>query len=173
MSTEETAGEPVVGGQAVGGLVADEPVAGGSVLATVAGVVPVVLGLLTLWFAGDLGLGGLRDPGPGLWPTIVAVLLVLTGVVIIVGAGKSTDTEAFTRGTAVVGLGIASLVLYTALFEVIGFEIPTVLLLVLWLRFFGREKWRSTVIVSVVTTAAAYLVFIIGLGVPLPHLIAF
>lgn len=151
----------------------DEPAVGGPVLATVAGIVPVLLGLLTLWLAGDLGLGGLRDPGPGLWPTIIAVSLVLTGAVIIVGAGKTTDTEAFTRGTAVVGLSAASLVLYSALFEVIGFEIPTVALLVLWLRFFGQEKWRSTLIVSVVTTVAAYLVFILGLGVPLPHLIAF
>lgn len=149
----------------------EEVPGGGPVPAVVAGAVPVLLGVLTLWLAGDLRLGTLTDPGPGLWPTAIAVLLVITGVVIAVR--RTADTEAFTRGAGVVVTAAASLVLLAVLFERVGFEIPTALVLLLWLRLFGRESWRTTVLVAVLATAAAYLVFITALGVPLPHLIAF
>jgi len=146
---------------------------GEPVLGVVAGAVPLLLGLATLWFARGLGLGTLTDPGPGLWPSVVAVLLVGAGAGIAARARAARDTEAFTRGTTTVLIGAASLVGYAYLFELVGFEIPTVLLLALWLRFLGGESWRVTAAVSVLATAAAYALFIIGLGVPLPHLVAF
>lgn len=149
----------------------DGPPAGGPILGAVAGTIPVALGLATLWYARGLGFGSLAEPGPGLWPSIVAVLLVVTGAGIAVRARAAHDTEAFTRGTTAVVIGAASLVVYSYLFELVGFEIPTVLLLVLWLRFLGGESWRVTAAVSLLATAGAYALFITGLGVPLPHLI--
>ena len=53
---------------------------------------------------------------------------------------------------------------------VIGFEIPSLLLCVVWLRFLGGESWRSTIITSIVTVAAFYFLFLYGLRIPLPHL---
>ena len=50
---------------------------------------------------------------------------------------------------------------------------PTLLLLFAWLRFLGRESWLSSAVIAVASTAVAYALFIIGLGVPLPHLIVF
>jgi putative tricarboxylic transport membrane protein len=147
------------------------PPAGGPALSAIAGAIPVALGLATLLYALGLGFGSLADPGPGLWPSIVAVLLVLAGAVIAARARVARDTEAFTRGTAAAVIGAASLAVYTYLFELVGFEIPTVLLLALWLRFLGGESWRVTAAVSVLATAGAYALFITGLGVPLPHLI--
>lgn len=149
----------------------DGPPPGGPVLALAAGVIPVLIGLVTFWFARDLRLGSLTDPGPGLWPAIVSVLLVGIGAWIVYGARTAADTEAFTRETRAVCVGAASLAVYTYLFELVGFEIPTVLLLALWLKFLGNEGWLLTAIVSVLSTVAAYLLFITGLGVPLPHLI--
>ncbi|MEU5882393.1 tripartite tricarboxylate transporter TctB family protein [Spirillospora sp. NPDC047279] len=156
------------------GLPADEPRQGGPALAVAAGAVPALIGLAALWPAVGLGLGSLTEPGPGLWPAFVAVLLVAAGAVIVRGAltaRGTADTEAFTRGTAAVALGAASLAAYTFLFELVGFEIPTVLLLAGWLRFLGGEKWITTAVVAVLATVAAHLLFITALGVPLPHLI--
>ena len=48
-----------------------------------------------------------------------------------------------------------------------------VLLGIVWLRFLGGESWRSTIVISVLTTAAFYGLFLYALSVPLPHLIAF
>jgi putative tricarboxylic transport membrane protein len=149
----------------------DVPPTGGPVLSAVAGVIPVALGAAVLWYARGLGFGSLADPGPGLWPSIVAALLIGAGAGIAVRARTARDTEAFTRGSAAVVIGAASLTGYTYLFELVGFEIPTVLLLALWLRFLGGESWRVTAAVSLLATAGAYALFITGLGVPLPHLI--
>ena len=52
----------------------------------------------------------------------------------------------------------------------IGFEIPSLALCVVWLRFLGGESWRSTIVVSIATVAAFYLLFLYGLRIPLPHL---
>ena len=52
----------------------------------------------------------------------------------------------------------------------VGFEIPTVLLLVFWLKLLGGESWRVTASVSVLTTAALYLIFVVLLSAPLPRL---
>jgi len=41
-----------------------------------------------------------------------------------------------------------------------------------WLRFLGGDSWRSTIVISVLTTAAFYGLFLYALSVPLPHLIA-
>lgn len=150
----------------------EAPAPGGRVLAAVAGAVPVVLGAAAAWLSLRLDIGTLTDPGPGLWPLIVSALLVLTGAGILASVRRVEGTEAFTRGAIGVAAAAVGLFVYASLFEVIGFEIPSVLLLTAWLRFLGRESWLSTALLSVGVTAAAYALFILTLRVPLPHLIA-
>lgn len=157
----------------------EEPRQGGRVQAVVAGAVPALLGATAIWLSFGLKVGSLTDPGPGLWPLIVAVLLTASGVAIMWVAAKARDTmaakdtEAFSGGTVAVLAAAGALAVYASLFEVVGFEFPTVLLLFAWLRFLGRESWLSSAVIAVVATVVAYALFIIGLGVPLPHLIAF
>jgi hypothetical protein len=43
------------------------------------------------------------------------------------------------------------------------------ILCAIWLRFLGGESWRSTIVVSLATVAAFYLLFLYGLSIPLPH----
>ncbi|MBO3731906.1 tripartite tricarboxylate transporter TctB family protein [Glycomyces niveus] len=150
------------------------PRAGGRVQSVVAGAVPVVLGAVAAWLSFGLDIGSLTEPGPGLWPLIVAGLLVASGIGIIAVTAKTRrDTEAFTRGTVAVLAAAGGLAVYASLYEVVGFEVPTVLLLFAWLRFLSRESWLMSAVLAVAVTAVAYVLFIIGLNVPLPHIIAF
>ena len=144
-----------------------------STTAVIAALVPLLLGLYAGWSAYGLGLGSLGDPGPGLWPLAVSVILVASSVALLVVPDPLAVPEEFGHRALVALLGAATLVAYAYLFELVGFEIPTVLLLVVWLKFLGGEGWRLTAVVSVLATAAFYLVFITALGVSLPHLIAF
>ena len=68
-------------------------------------------------------------------------------------------------------IGLATFVGLGALLPVLGFEIPSLLLCVVWLRVLGGESWRSTVVISIATVAAFYLLFLYGLRIPLPHLL--
>lgn len=151
----------------------DEPEPGGRVQTAVAGAVPVVVGAAAAWLSLRLDIGSLTDPGPGLWPLIVSGLLVASGAGLLVTVRRAGGTEAFTRGAVAVAAAAVGLFVYAVLFEHIGFEIPTVLLLAAWMRFLGRESWTTSALVPIAATSAAYAMFILGLGVPLPHLIAF
>jgi putative tricarboxylic transport membrane protein len=136
--------------------------------ARLGGTAAVVIGLLAAWGAQGLGVGSLTDPGPGLWPLIVSGVLVVTGTAVALRPGEGA--EPMGRESWVVVLACASLVVYTLVIPVVGFELPTAVLLAFWLRVLGREGWRTTLIVAVGGTAVVYAVFILGLGVALPHL---
>jgi putative tricarboxylic transport membrane protein len=136
--------------------------------ARVAGLAAVAVGIAAALGARDLGVGSLTDPGPGLWPLVVSAVLVITGAVVAVRPGD--DAEAIGRDAWVVVVACLSLVAYTAVIRVAGFELPTVVLLAFWLRVFGGEPWRTTIAVSVGVTVVVYAVFILALGVALPHL---
>lgn len=129
----------------------------------------VVVGALAAVQAWSLGIGSAGDPGPGLWPFLIGLALVVVSATLLLRPDPDA-VEPIGRDAVLVAAGAASLVAYTWLFERVGFEIPTMLLLVLWLRVFGRDRWRITVAVAVGTTIAVYLLFIVGLGVSLPHL---
>ena len=101
-----------------------------------------------------------------------AYQLVSAAFVLLVVGRHLDDTEKFTRSSLLVAVGAATFVALGVLLPVIGFEIPAVLLGIVWLRFLGGESWRSTIVISVLTTAAFYGLFLYALSVPLPHLIA-
>lgn len=134
----------------------------------IAGLSAVAVGIAAALGARDLGVGSLTDPGPGLWPLVVSAVLVITGAVVAVRPGD--DAEAIGRDAWTVVGACLTLVAYTAVIRVVGFELPTIVLLAFWMRVFGGEPWRTTVAVSVGVTLAVHVVFIIALGVGLPHL---
>jgi putative tricarboxylic transport membrane protein len=153
-------------------LADERPPSGGPAYQLVSAAVVLLIGLAGAWLAHGYGIGTLRRPGPGLWPFIVSCLIIVLAVVLMVVGRHLDDTEKFTRSSLLVAVGAATFVALGFLLPVIGFEIPAVLLGIVWLRFLGGESWRSTIVISVLTTAAFYGLFLYALSVPLPHLIA-
>ncbi len=133
-----------------------------------AGVVAAAIGILTAFAARDRGLGSLTAPGPGLWPLVVGLVLAISGAAVALRPGD--DAEPIGRDAWIVAVACLSLALYTLVIEIVGFEVPTLLLLAFWLRGLGRESWRTTVLVSVGATVVVWVVFILALDVALPHL---
>ncbi|GAA1904799.1 tripartite tricarboxylate transporter TctB family protein [Nocardioides lentus] len=146
---------------------------GGTAYQVVGAAVGIVVGVGGIVLSLGYGLGTLREPGAGLWPLIVSVLVTSLSVLLLLVGRTLEDTERFRRASLLPLAGAASFVVFAFLLPVIGFEIPALLLCVVWLRFLGGETWRSTVVVSVLTVAAFYALFLYGLRVPLPHLFAF
>ena len=150
----------------------DRPPQGGPLYQTVGALVGIAIGMAGAVMAWGYGLGSLHEPGPGLWPFVVSVVIAaLSAVLLVVGRGL-TDSEAFTRSSVLPVVGVITFVAFAFLMPLIGFEIPALVLSVIWLKFLRGETWRSTVIVSIVTVAAFYFLFLYGLRIPLPHLIA-
>lgn len=137
----------------------------------IAAVVPILLGLFCLVYSLSLSLGTPVNAGPGLWPTVVSVVLVGAGLWALAFERRTHDVERFSRGALQIGVGIVSLVVYVMLIGEVGFEIPTLVLLAFWLKVLGKESWPMTLIISVATTVTFYLLFVTLLGVPLPRLV--
>lgn len=127
----------------------------------------LALGVGALLMARDMGLGELTAPGPGLWPVIVAALLIATSVALLF-LDPAEDYEPWTVGTARIAAGLAGLALFVVLFDTIGFVVPAFLLLFAWLRFLGGESWRMALGLAVAGALVLHLVFVVVLGVPFP-----
>ncbi len=139
-----------------------------SQLRRIAPLLLLALGAAALLMARDMGLGELTAPGPGLWPAIVSGLLAATAAALLF-LDPAEDYEPWTPSTARIVAGLVGLGLFVLLFEVIGFVIPAFLLLTAWLRYFGGESWRMTLVLAVAGSLALYLVFVTTLGVPFPE----
>jgi putative tricarboxylic transport membrane protein len=151
-------------------LAEERPPAGGPAYQVVGALVALAVGVTGAVLAYGYGLGSLRTPGPGLWPFVVSVVIVVLSVALLVGGRALTDSEAFSRSSLLPVVGVATFIGLGLLLPVIGFEIPAALLCVIWLRFLGGESWRSTILISVATVAVFYFLFLYGLRIPLPHL---
>jgi putative tricarboxylic transport membrane protein len=151
-------------------LAEERPPAGGPAYQVVGALVSLAAGVLGIVLSLGYGLGSLRSPGPGLWPFIVSVLIAGLALALLVVGRRLDDTEAFARASLLPVVGALTFVGLGALMPVIGFEIPSLLLCAIWLRFLGGESWRSTAVVSVATVAAFYFLFLYGLRIPLPHI---
>jgi putative tricarboxylic transport membrane protein len=151
----------------------ERPPAGGPGYQTAGALVGIAVGVGGAVLAYGYGLGSLREPGPGMWPFIVSVVIATLSVLLLVVGRGLTDSEAFTRSSALPVSGVVTFVAFGLLMPLTGFEIPALALCVIWLRFLGGESWRYTIVISVLTTTTFYLLFLYGLRIPLPHLIAF
>jgi putative tricarboxylic transport membrane protein len=122
-----------------------------------------------------LSLGRLRSPGPGLVPFLSGFLLCLVSLYSLIrssvqkqGQGKFKEAEGTQTSLWKVLIVAISLLVYTFVFEKLGFLITTVLFLgILFAIGGGKGKWRAIVVLSVLTGVITFLGF--GyLGVPLP-----
>lgn len=135
----------------------------------VGSIVPLLLGVVCLFYSYSLSLGRITNPGPGLWPFTVSAVIVVASLMLLVTEHTDEDYERFTGKTWLVVAGALSTGLFIYLFQWFGFIVPALLTLVFWLRFLGKESWVLTLIVATLVTAAFYLLFAILLGIPLPE----
>lgn len=131
---------------------------------------PLILLALGLGAAGgswQLTLGTLHHPAPGLWPFAISLAIILSAAALTVWPGQE-PLEAWGRRSVSVAAGVTSLGAFVVLFDLVGFFIPAVLMLLLWLRVFGRESWRWSIVFALAGPAALYVIFGRLLGVPFP-----
>lgn len=166
----EPAREPSVGEQVAAAEHENRPPAAGPVSNVVIAVVVVALGVAALLGSWALGVGSPRKPDAGLWPLLVSAVLVVLAVALLATARRPSDAERFSRTSWLVLAGIVTMVGFVAVIEVVGFEVPAALLCLVWLRFLGRESWRTSIVTSLAVVAGFYAVFVAALAVPIPHL---
>jgi putative tricarboxylic transport membrane protein len=149
----------------------ERPARAGPAAQVAAALVALAIGVFGAVVSSGLGLGQLTQPGPGLWPFAISVVIVVLSAVLVFVGRNATDGERFSKASLLTVLALVTLVLLAVLLPLTGFEIPSLVLVFVWLRWLGKESWRSSVVISVAAVAAVHLLFVVLLQIPLPRLI--
>jgi hypothetical protein len=148
----------------------EKPPAAGPLASMASSLVVLGVGIGAIILSVAMGLGTPASPQPGLWPFIISCVMVALGLFQLVLGRHNRDAEKFTRMSLAPLTGLVTLAAMVALMPLIGFEIPALILCIIWMRFLGGETWRSTLLVSVIVVAAFYGIFVLALGTSIPHL---
>lgn len=121
-----------------------------------------------------LGLGALHQPGPGFlffWAGLILAALSLTIILKsfrMTAPAEKKETIFRTRNISKIVLVLISILIYGLLLESLGFLIVTVFLFLHLLGVVEKKKWSFTVLVSLIISVAAYLIFDVWLQSQFP-----
>ncbi len=136
------------------------------------------LGVLVIIFSSRLGLQRLSDPGPGLYPFLLGILLCILVIPVCVGSlmkrklsaqGESEAKPSESKANLTkLTIPIFSLIGYFLLLEFFGFLITSFLFL-LGLFWYGHPRqWRLVLLFPFFVVIASYFIFQVLLQVPFP-----
>lgn len=143
----------------------------GRIAERVYGMVFFGIGVCILWQGRDLTIGGFRSPGSGLFPMLIAVIMLVLSVLLMIfppkkeGGGPSVSARSAVRISVV----FVALLLYAFLLESLGFLIVSFVLTSLLFVAFGSGSYWRAILKGAVFTGLAYALFEILLKSNLPH----
>jgi putative tricarboxylic transport membrane protein len=136
----------------------------------IVGIVILFFGAGILWQGRRLLMGTLREPGPGFFPNLVAVLMIILSLLLIIPGGKREDDgNPFTlNATTRIAVILAALTIYSFALEPLGFLVTSFLLMACLFKVYGNERWPLAVLYSLIGVVASYALFEVALKGNLP-----
>jgi hypothetical protein len=132
------------------------------------GIIYVLSGSSAFIIARDYQMGTALKMGPGYFPTILSVLLVLSGIISLIRsfARQGSPVDRFTvKGLAAV---LAATILFGLLLRGGGLIVALPVLVVASALASSRFRWRQSLLLAAGLTLACTMIFLKGLGVPIP-----
>lgn len=118
-----------------------------------------------------LPLGTAAQPGPGLFPRLVGLLLLISSLAFLVrcyrGGAESAAMPRGADGRRVAGV-TAALGAFCLFLPWLGYLLMASALLLAVLRLFGLRHWGASAVLTVAGALGSYYLFAVVLGVPLP-----
>lgn len=135
-----------------------------------AGLIYVTVGVSAIVIARDYPMGTALKMGPAYFPTILGGLLAVVGLVSVIRAFFLTG-EAIGSFT-ISGLALVSVAIFIFGFLArrVGLALALPLLVVISARASEQFRWGPTLVLAAGLTIFCVLVFVNGLGIPLPIL---
>jgi putative tricarboxylic transport membrane protein len=131
----------------------------------------LALSIFAGYHARELGLGSVLEPGPGLYPFILAIALAILSLVLAFGALRRWAHLAVSvraANTRQIALLLAALVGFVSLLPVIGFALVTAGFLAVSFRIGGMQRWNAIVALAIALGVGAAAVCAL-IGIPLPR----
>jgi putative tricarboxylic transport membrane protein len=139
-----------------------------------AGVIFIIFGVLVLTRSLPLNFYAEGVPGPGFFPTLLAIAMAVTGGLLLFTRLRRPEAAlgdfalpTRTQAGRSLGLGVAILGVVLAV-DVVGFLVAMVLLVAALMLGIERRHGPAAIATIVLTPVLAYLLFAVLLQVPLP-----
>ena len=135
------------------------------------GFVVLSLGLAIFWQGKGLTVGSFRNPGSGLFPALIAGIMILLSLLLILfpqrqeKEAQPVSARSFLRISAV----FVGLLLYALFLETLGFLIVSVALTTVLFIAFGSGRYGLAIVKAIVFTGLAYVLFEVFLKSNLPR----
>jgi hypothetical protein len=134
------------------------------------GVIYIAFGSAAIILSRDYGMGTALKMGPAYFPVILSSLLILIGTISLVRSfiKPGTPFGAFAlRGLILI---IASIILFGFILHGAGLIIALPVLVIISSYGSIRFRWKYSLVLAVGLTIFSVLIFLKGLGVPIPVL---
>ena len=136
----------------------------------VSGVFLILLGLFVVWERRVLPLGSASRPGPGYFPLLLAILLMVLGAILIVRGKDAAKIRALSWPEAPHAVAILGCCLFVSLFmETIGYRLTLLLVLGFLFGVMERIKLWLTLVLTFGFSLGTFWLFDSLLRVPLPR----
>ena len=115
-------------------------------------------------------MGSLRGPGPGLFPNLVAILMMILSLFLIIPRRKGEGESFSARSTLRLVIVFIALLAYSFALEYLGFVVVSFLLMTYLFKTFGTSrKWYAAVLWALASVGMTYLLFEVLLEGNLPQ----
>lgn len=133
-----------------------------------AGLIYLAIGLVAIFLGRELPMGTAIKMGPAYFPTVLGALLSLLGVASLVRSfmQKGEPIPAFAWRPLLLITGAT--VVFGLLLRGAGFVIALPLFIVITAYASVNFRWIPTLVIAAIATILCALVFVKGLGVPMP-----
>ena len=133
----------------------------------------MALGLFVIFESRRMYVGNLDDPGPGIFPLFLGILIFILSILALI---KSLISNAEEIPKPREGIRLRNvyyifgiLLFFLFFLPVLGFSTTNFLMFVFLLKAVGGRKWFATIAWSLIITVAAYYVFAVKLLVLFPR----
>lgn len=134
------------------------------------GLIYIFFGSSALIIARNYSLGSATKMGPSYFPSILGVLLIIIGFISLIRSFLKTGTPI--KGVTVKGLGfvVFSTVLFGLLVRRAGLVVALPILVLVSAYASKEFRWAPSLLMAAGLTLFCVVVFLKGLGIPLPIL---
>ena len=142
----------------------------------IVGVVIFLFGGITTLLSLRMPVGTFRMGGPGLFPLCLGIILMILSGAFILKTSLQGREEQSQRSTSIDSsasplpmiLFLGTMVLSALFFNKLGYPLVSFLLMLSLLRILGMKRWNMNVLISTVTSAGSYFLFVQWLNIPMP-----
>jgi drug/metabolite transporter (DMT)-like permease len=130
----------------------------------------VIFGVMFIVWSSEYQFGNTQRMGPGYFPTILGILLVLLGILVALPALKADAEETHVgkigwRGLIVI---LGSVTLYAVLLPRLGFVIAMASLVIISAMASKEFTWKAALLSVIFLGGFSYIVFVKGLELQFP-----